>query len=278
MKHTNQSWIRLGKNLSTLIVVTLLATFFFVYKPQKKHNYTEHIDTIAQLIPDTVPHIAEQPKPINPNTAMMDDFLQIGLTRRQANSCINYRNKGGRFYKKEDLKKIYSISESDFVRIEPFIIIPKTNKLTEIKITNDKKTITKTKINAVNINKCDTTELLQLPKIGSFRARKIIEQRERLGGFHSVEQLCDIYSMDSSVVAEIRAYIIIDTAAIRKININTASFKEILAHPLISYEQTKKIMQYKSIVKNISNPDELLINNILDRDEYEKMKFYIKTF
>ncbi|MBQ4215659.1 MAG: helix-hairpin-helix domain-containing protein, partial [Bacteroidales bacterium] len=83
---------------------------------------------------------------------------------------------------------------------------------------------------------------------------------------------------DSSVVAEVRAYIIIDTAAIRKINVNTASFKEIVAHPLISYEQTKKIMQYKSIVKNISNPDELLINNILEREEYEKIKFYVKTF
>ena len=277
MKHTNQSWIRLCKNLSTLIVVTLLATFFFVYKPQKKHNYNEQTDTIVQFNSDTLPHIVKQPKHINPNTATLEDFLQIGLTRIQANNCINYRNKGGHFYKKDDLKKIYSISEDDFARIEPFITIPKTNKPLEIKTTNDKKTVTKT-INTVNINVCDTTELMQLPKIGSFRARKIIERRERLGGFYSVEQLCDINSLDSSVVAEIRAYIIIDTAAIRKININTASFKEIVAHPLISYEQTKKIMQYKSIVKNISNPEELLINNILEREEYEKIKFYVKTF
>ncbi len=278
MKHTNQSWIRLGKNLSTLIVVTLLATFFFVYKPQKKHNYNEQTDdTIVQLNSDTLPHIVEQPKHINPNTATLEDFLQIGLTRIQANNCINYRNKGGHFYKKDDLKKIYSISDEDYARIEPFITIPKTNKPVEIKTTNDKKTVTKT-INTVNINVCDTTELMQLPKIGSFRARRIIERRERLGGFYSVEQLCDINSLDSSVVAEIRAYIIIDTAAIRKINVNTASFKEIVAHPLISYELTKKIMQYKSIVKNISNPDELLINNILEREEYEKIKFYVKTF
>ncbi|MBP5584703.1 MAG: helix-hairpin-helix domain-containing protein [Bacteroidales bacterium] len=277
MKHTNQSWIRLGKNLSTLIVVTLLATFFFVYKPQKKHNYNEQTDTIVQLNSDTLPHIVKQPKHINPNTATLEDFLQIGLTRIQANNCISYRNNGGHFYKKDDLKKIYSISEDDFARIEPFITIPMTNKPVEIKNTNDRKAVTKT-INAVNINVCDTTELMQLPKIGSFRARKIIERRERLGGFHSVGQLCDIKTLDSSVVAEIRAYIIIDTAAIRKININTASFKEIVAHPLISYELTKKIMQYKSIVKNISNPDELLINNILEREEYEKIKFYVKTF
>ena len=277
MRHTNQSWIRLGKNLSTLIVVTLLATFFFVYKPQKKHNYNEQTDTIVQLNSDTLPHIVKQPKHINPNTATLEDFLEIGLTRIQANNCINYRNNGGHFYKKDDLKKIYSISDEDYARIEPFITIPKTNNPVEIKTTNDKKTVTKT-INAVNINVCDTTELMQLPKIGSFRARKIIERRERLGGFYSVEQLCDINSLDSSVVAGIRAYIIIDTAAIRKININTASFKEIVAHPLISYELTKKIMQYKSIVKNISNPDELLINNILEREDYEKIKFYIKTF
>ena len=119
---------------------------------------------------------------------------------------------------------------------------------------------------------------MRLPKIGAFRAKKIIEQRDKLGGFYSCEQLSAIYSMDSALVQELKPYIIIDTAHIKKINLNTATFKDLVKHPLISYEQTKDIMNYRRIVGKIKNAEELRENNILTGEDYEILKFYVKTF
>ena len=130
----------------------------------------------------------------------------------------------------------------------------------------------------MNINTCDTTELKQIPGIGGFRAKKIIERREKLGGFYAVEQLYTIYSMDSLFVNTIREYIIVDQSQIKKININTATFKEINKHPMICYEQTQNIVNYKKIVGEIKDVEELRTNHIVNPEDFEILQFYIKTF
>ncbi len=278
MKNKQQSWVRLGKNLTTLIIIVTIGLFFYVYKPVK--NNTAYIkETDSLLVDDTTNSIAQISKidtVINPNTASISDFIKIGLSEKQATHCVNYRNKGGHFFKKDDLKKIYNIDEKTFENIKNRIVIPIVNKQTKRKDVPQTTKVEKNEI-LIGINTCDTTELKQLPKIGSFRARKIIEQRNRLGGFYSIEQLYKIYSMDSTIIQAIKSHLHFDTTRINKININTATFKEINSHPLISYEQTKNICDYKKIVKHISNIEELRQNNILTNDEYEILKFYIKT-
>ena len=118
----SQNWMRLGKNLTTLIVVVTLVVFFYVYKPSANNESFLETDTamvkvedeVLQLICDTV---------IDPNSCSYDDFLRVGFSPRQAKSCVAFVKKGGRFYKKEDLLKIYTISEEDYERVQKFIHI-----------------------------------------------------------------------------------------------------------------------------------------------------------
>lgn len=280
----NQNWVRLGKNVSTLIVVIVIVAFFYVYKPLKTNIdvVDSNQDTVASTIQDSIVPLYDTI--INPNDAQFDDFLRVGFSEKQAKSCINYRSKGGKFHKESDLMKIYSISENDYNRLKQYVIVPKENKTREWKREDYNKKekhiipSNTVSIKIVSINSCDTTDLMNLPKIGSFRARKIIEYRDKLGGFYDISQLLNVYSIDSELVSEIGKYIIVDTLAIKKINVNEASFKEIVHHPLISYETTKNIVTYKRIVGEIKNVQELRDNNIVSADEYETLKNYIKTF
>lgn len=280
----NQNWVRLGKNVSTLIVVIVIVAFFYVYKPLKTNIdvVDSNQDKVASTIQDSIVPLYDTI--INPNDAQFDDFLRVGFSEKQAKSCINYRSKGGKFHKESDLMKIYSISENDYNRLKQYVIVPKENKTREWKREDYNKKekhiipSNTVSIKIVSINSCDTTDLMNLPKIGSFRARKIIEYRDKLGGFYDISQLLNVYSIDSELVSEIGKYIIVDTLAIKKINVNEASFKEIVHHPLISYETTKNIVTYKRIVGEIKNVQELRDNNIVSADEYETLKNYIKTF
>lgn len=280
----NQNWVRLGKNVSTLIVVIVIVAFFYVYKPLKTNIdvVDSNQDKVASTIQDSIVPLYDTI--INPNDAQFDDFLRVGFSEKQAKSCINYRSKGGKFHKESDLMKIYSISENDYNRLKQYVIVPKENKTREWKREDYNKKekhiipSNTVSIKIVPINSCDTTDLMNLPKIGSFRARKIIEYRDKLGGFYDISQLLNVYSIDSELVSEIGKYIIVDTLAIKKINVNEASFKEIVHHPLISYETTKNIVTYKRIVGEIKNVQELRDNNIVSADEYETLKNYIKTF
>src|SRR5690606_21452749 len=63
--------------------------------------------------------------PFDPNTASLEDLIQLGLKPKVARTIINYRNKGGTFHEPEDLSKIYTLSDEDFQRLFPFIRILK---------------------------------------------------------------------------------------------------------------------------------------------------------
>ena len=52
----------------------------------------------------------------------------MGLTDRQKRNIVNYRDKGGKFYSKNDLAKLYTISEEDFSQLEPYIVLPEVSR------------------------------------------------------------------------------------------------------------------------------------------------------
>jgi len=68
------------------------------------------------------------PFPFNPNNLPIEEWQKLGLTEKQIKSIKNYESKGGKFYKKEDFKKMYSISENEYTILEPYIVIPKDTR------------------------------------------------------------------------------------------------------------------------------------------------------
>lgn len=109
----------------------------------------------------------------DPNTVSADDLMRLGFSSRQAESIINYRQKGGRFRRKSDFARSYVVADSVFRRLEPYIDIP-----------------------LVDLNSADSAAFDALPGIGSWFAAKIISHRKALGGFSCPEQLMDIYRFD----------------------------------------------------------------------------------
>ncbi|MEI7501554.1 MAG: helix-hairpin-helix domain-containing protein, partial [Bacteroidota bacterium] len=62
--------------------------------------------------------------PFDPNLITTAEGLRLGLSERQMQNLLNYRAKGGHFYRKEDLKKMYTLPESQYQELEPYIILP----------------------------------------------------------------------------------------------------------------------------------------------------------
>ena len=107
--------------------------------------------------------------------------------------------------------------------------------------------ITTTKASKVRIdlNTADSLALDQVSGIGPAFASRILKYRERLGGFYVLEQLKEVYGVDSAHFAQWLPQLALNTAAIRKIDINTASFEELKRHPYLSYKQINALIQYR---------------------------------
>ena len=66
-----------------------------------------------------------------------------------------------------------------------------------------------------------------------------------MGGFYKVEQLKEVYGIDSNRFEMISKYFVVDQNNIKKININTADVKTIAKHPYIEYHAAKNIVNYR---------------------------------
>ena len=210
------------------------------------------------------------PFPFNPNNLPEEKWKQLGMNDKQIKIIKNFEAKGGKFYKKEDLQKIYGITESDYRALEPFIEIPEQQY--------DKKKFEVKELKApqvIEINAADSNQLLAVKGIGPFYARRIIKYRDRLGGFIRKEQLLEVYGMDSTRYNTIKPLISINPSAIRKTNLNTATFKDLMKNPYIDFYMAGAIMKYRQKKGKFSSLEELLNINLIYDEVYRKISPYL---
>lgn len=146
-------------------------------------------------------------------------------------------------------------------------------------LTPDKK-IKKTPLKKIikkDINIADAVLFEKVFGIGQVLSKRIVKYRKILQGFSMKSQVYEVYGLDSLVVQKLfEKFEIKKLPKIKKININKATFKEILRHPYLDYEMTKKIFQYKnkhSIFKSLKKLKEIL--EISD-EKYQKILLYLK--
>lgn len=182
----------------------------------------------------------------DPNQIDVGEWQQLGLSAKQAQAIINYRNKGGKFYKVEDLQKMYTISPALYEKLKPYVMIAeKPATYLESKRPFDKNTASVKVLPVIEINSADTLQLDEIKGIGQAFARRIVKYRDRLGGFYQKEQLMEVYGLDSAKFEEIKAQVRVDAGQIKKININTATFEELKNHPYLKYKQINTLIQYR---------------------------------
>ncbi len=270
-----QHFNRLAKSITSLIILICLAiltfTIFSKYTKTEietvafeSENKTKSIDPNAII--DTI---------IDINTATYDELCLIGLSKRQAKNIVSYRNSGGNFKNKKDLEKIYGMNSEILKKIYPhfFVTTQKEDKKKTYNTVN-----IETEKYKFDLNSCDTSDLKRIPGIKSFRANAIIKERELLGGFLNFDQLLQIYSIDTIAIFSLKKHAIIDTSNIKKLNINSVTFKELQSHPYCGYYICKDIFEYLKIQDSIVSLKELVDNSIISQKDFNRLQYYLKTF
>jgi competence protein ComEA len=193
--------------------------------------------------------------PFDPNNLSIEQWKQLGLSERQATIIQHYTAKGGRFYKPEDVKKIYSVTPDDYKRLLPYINIPE--------ILSIHKKLKPGEV--VELNTADSAKLTELKGIGPAFATRIVRYRGRLGGFFHKQQLKQIVGIDSLKYADLSSQVSADPSKVKKIDINTVSFNQLRLFPYLSYNQVNAIIQYRAQHGKYSSPAD--IKNIVLLDD-----------
>lgn len=209
--------------------------------------------------------------PFDPNTASLSDWQKMGFSAKQAQIIINYVSKGGHFYKPEDLKKMFVVSDKKYEELKPYIAIT-----AKPGVENRAKIFVKTEKPTVDVNSADSATLEQLRGIGPAFARRIIMYRQRLGGFYRVEQLKEVWGLDSALYVKIAPQLKIDPKQVKKIAINTATFETLKKHPYLSYRQMNAIINYRKQHGDYRSEGDLAKVVLLDAPTIAKILPYIE--
>ncbi len=281
------------KEFNGLIVLIILIAFtLFIPVLYKLFRKSETVVSITNLAPaiakiESAPNYKKSYKKFeerkaeilfnfNPNNLPEAQWLKLGLSPKQVKIIHNYEAKGGKFYKKEDLQKIYSISQSKYQELLPYITFPEKNNYQPYSKYPDK--VEKATVNKplVEINGADSARLTEISGIGPSFASRIIKYRNRLGGFVNNRQLLEVYGFDSLKFNQVKSQITINQLIVKKINVNNADFNAMKAFPYLTYKQMNAIINYRKQHGNYSKIADLKNIVILNDQIINKIEPYLE--
>lgn len=201
----------------------------------------------------------------NPNTVSKDSLLLLGFKEKTAETFIKFRKATEGFKTKEELKKVFGISEEFYSEIETYIQIPiqKSEKISQEKATR------------ININTSSKEELMKARGIGPAFSNRIVEYREKLGGFLNINQLEEVYGIDKEWINKYGYQFFYNPNHINKIKINSIEFKALLKHPYFSYSEVKRIISYRDMHGKFSTLEQIRDNNLINPEQYRKIVPYL---
>ena len=128
----------------------------------------------------------------------------------------------------------------------------------------------------IDLNRADSARLIRLPGIGPVFSARIIKYRELLGGYVSTGQLTEVYGLSRETVQQISASLWIDPSAVRTLDINRATFSELLRHPYLDYEEVRSLVNYREFRGRIGSVQEIREHHLLSDSILERMIPYLE--
>ena len=85
----------------------------------------------------------------------------------------------------------------------------------------------------------------------------------------------EIYGLDHEKFTIMKTWIQVDPLRVRKININEASFKEIMKHPYSSFQVAKALCNFRTRYGKIESIEDIRKSGVLADSTLEKLRPYL---
>jgi competence protein ComEA len=273
-----------------LIVLVLLLIFVRFYRQTpsaESYMYDKMAQRIDSFLQSEVNEVAPKKmsnysspnkvllRPFDPNVTSYSTLLSLGFEKHQAKTLLNYLEAGGSFTYKEDLLKLYTIDEDDYQNWAPYILLPDrpmdVSEESEVFEEEDEEFV---QTLSIELNEATQVELMEVRGIGPVLSKNILKYRELLGGYQNVDQLREVYGIDSVVFQQIHTSFLVNDDSIKTKNINILDFYQLRKHPYINQKQAFEItnhIKYKGKFKSLEELKELESIKVAD---YERIYPY----
>ncbi len=214
--------------------------------------------------------------PFNPS--FITDFkgYQLGMSPQEIDRLHKHREKGKYINSVLEFQKVTKVSDSLLTSIAPYFKFPDwiTNKTSTSRI----KTTNTFNTKKIDLNTITSEDLREISGIGDILAKRILSYKNKLGGYSFNEQLYEVYGLKKETADKLlERFIVVKQPFIKKINVNDATFKEVLSIVYLDYELTKKIFDYKDEVAEIQSLEELKKIDGFPLERFDRIALYLEA-
>ncbi len=274
--HTERKGI-IALVILVVFALTIPSLYHFFLPPQPLAISIETLHAQPVSYPGVKEGNAPELFAFNPNTATENELKALGFSDKSILTIKRYLAKGGKFKKPEDLRKIYSLKPELVEKLIPFVVMNQPKKKGGEVWAADSSSTKKKYSNApVELNTADTSTLISLYRIGPGMARRIVEYRDRLGGFLSLDQLTEIYGFDEDILYDLKGKIYVDASKAKIFDVNTVSVDELKIHPYFKYKLSNAIVNYRTQHGAYTQYSDLKKIAIVNDSIYQNIILYLK--
>ena len=244
----------------------------------------------------------------DPNKVDSVELLELGFSPGQTKSFLKYRAKGKRWYKKEQLRTLYGLTDSAYYALEPYITIDTalfyeerlrcaeardsaflaliaSHRMADSLFRDSlqkagilPKYRHEKRDTVLDLNQADTSQLQLIRGIGPYVASEIVRYRRELGGYASVNQLHELAHSDSRLMAldTMTNRFVVTTDSIQPLGVNSSSLRALTNHPYLSFSQAEALYTYRRKHGKFKNMQEVWsLLNLSSEEEIERLRPYL---
>lgn len=249
------------------IIISLQLIYFFVDFSvlEKKSPEAEkwlalqtEIDSLKEEKRNYVPKIY----PFNPNFITDFKAYKLGMSVLEIDRLLAFRKLNKFVNSAQEFQAVTKVSDSLLNAISPYFKFPdwvKNKKQFPVFEKFPKKVYVQNKTKVIiDINKATSEDLIKVYGVGEATATRILNFKESIGAFVSMNQLEDVWGLSPEVIESInKDFKILQSPNVKKIDINNASLKELSAFPYFKYPISKNIVIFRSMNGDIKKIDDL---------------------
>ena len=195
----------------------------------------------------------------DPNTMDSITAIRLGIPSRQVITLMRYRNKGGRFYRKEDLAKLYGLKKELVEKLIPYVVIKNVDRNTSYRKMldyNHQKFINRTGIEKEDVNKnlnewsidiniADEKQWAAKTKLSPAIIQNIMRYRNYLGGFTNLIQMKKVYGLTEANYYLLKPHFTLGKMNHLKPNASNMSFENWKALGLFQDREIAQILRIR---------------------------------
>jgi DNA uptake protein ComE-like DNA-binding protein len=286
--------------LGILILISVTATVIVKnIHVESKYDYVKFEELIKEWENQKNENEGKVLFSFNPNTITPKSLDSLDLPENIKRNILNYRKAGGKFYKPEQVRKIYGMNDSIFNVIEEYIVISvepdnlnqdrnktreqisdisnqyKHEEKTETEVKRESTSFAQTVFTRIELNSADSADLVKLNGIGPVFANRILKYRDLLGGFYTVFQLLEVYNFPEETFQKIENNIFADTLLLKKIRLNFAEYPELIKHPYLNKNQVEALLNFRGKNGSFHELEQVKLNGLVDNETFLKLRPYL---